>query len=646
MKAPVFSIDFRKGSNISDQCGIGTPTTNVGFLKNTYGYACFNRGITFPLFDIDLSEDFTEVFAFYFYEEGDLYSDSIIKIEGNECNPYLRINTIKTNRTLVLTYKLSTGAAFNVISIPIIKNKTYFVAFTHNKASRTFNLYINNILYSYIYPSNHNFNKLNSTPIVRPSSSNKIGFYFMKVYDYILNKNDIDKLYEEFIHSKPIFKPINNFNYPKPTIVNEEGLVAAYNMKLVNGILPNIAAPNPANNFNPSQYNGIVQLCGNYNDGVFFYGKGYISSKNARIDLGSKNIIPNNADFTINIIFKSTRYINGLGAARTIIGNRGDSGSLGNGFRIFYYSTLNLKLDIGDGINVPASSDYFFYNLLNYQPKDFINLTFIRKKGIYFKCYINGILIYDKPDIFESIENTNNYFLGSYNNYNSLTGIINDCKIYNRILSENEIKKYHNKFASQIVFYEDFSNYPVGKQPSIWNKITGTWEIKELQISKQFLPAGTKYLNCITSGIIGINSKQAYGTWEFDIYKVNSTNLRVGFINNFIKTSPYYYEFVFTGSQRLILRRNTGDIIYSISNYLELNKWYRIKITRSIEGKFYLYTKSLDFQDTYSLVSTDGGLGTNPVIDNSYNFSNFFVLNFNSGDAITNIKIKRGVEIQ
>lgn len=61
---------------------------------------------------------------------------------------------------------------------------------------------------------------------------------------------------------------------------------------------------------------------------------------------------------------------------------------------------------------------------------------------------------------------------------------------------------------------------------------------------------------------------------------------------------------------------------------------------------FAVYIKGGDFgTDEWTLVDTTGGTGTNPVTDDTYQKSAHFVADLDSGDCITNLKIKDGVYV-
>jgi len=159
---------------------------------------------------------------------------------------------------------------------------------------------------------------------------------------------------------------------------------------------------------------------------------------------------------------------------------------------------------------------------------------------------------------------------------------------------------------------------------------------------------GTKYLECTGLGHISIQNKQAYGIWEFDIKKTaGSTNI-IEFISDKQNTTgDSGYAIYTSGDNEIALIKRTAGasttLMASANGYILPNIWYRVKIERTIYGSFSIYIKGDSFGNNWTLVSTTGGSGTNPVTDNTYNASNYFTIKLNSGNKIANIHIYDGV---
>jgi hypothetical protein len=156
-----------------------------------------------------------------------------------------------------------------------------------------------------------------------------------------------------------------------------------------------------------------------------------------------------------------------------------------------------------------------------------------------------------------------------------------------------------------------------------------------------------KYLECVTNGIVSTQSTQAYGTWEFNLYKGNESNrIDFLFILNGIgsaQTKNGYYLSVLADESIALVRSNVGSensLFVTASSYINNSTWYRIKIDRTVEGKFYVYIKGGSFGSSYILVDVTGGSGTNPVTDNTYTTSKYLVFDADTGDRLTSLKKK------
>lgn len=184
-----------------------------------------------------------------------------------------------------------------------------------------------------------------------------------------------------------------------------------------------------------------------------------------------------------------------------------------------------------------------------------------------------------------------------------------------------------------------------------WTKQSGAFKIGELTTNDsvlRHLTTGTKYLECTGLGHISIQNKQSHGIWEFDINKTaGSTNI-IEFISDKQNTTGDSGYAIYTSGDNEIalIKRTAGSsttLMASADGYILPNTWYRVKIERTIYGSFSIYVKGGSFGNDWTLVDTTGGSGTNPVTDNTYTTSNYFVAVLNPGDKIANIKFYDGV---
>lgn len=165
-----------------------------------------------------------------------------------------------------------------------------------------------------------------------------------------------------------------------------------------------------------------------------------------------------------------------------------------------------------------------------------------------------------------------------------------------------------------------------------------------------------RYLQCDVAGTIAFNSQQAFGVWEWDWYKGADGNiLRVQFINTTLQidSSENGYRASASGIEQLSFVKDSSGtaalLIQTNASYIQNNTWYRIRITRTLTGSFTLLIKGGNFTPTagydgWTLVSTTGGSGTNPVVDLSYVTSNFCVFDLDQGDRVTNIIFSDGIK--
>ncbi|NCP72303.1 hypothetical protein GW835_02840 [archaeon] len=104
------------------------------------------------------------------------------------------------------------------------------------------------------------------------------------------------------------------------------------------------------------------------------------------------------------------------------------------------------------------------------------------------------------------------------------------------------------------------------------------------------ITTGTKYLENTTAGTTAIENKQAYGTWEFDVYKENANYHYTYFINSTTNTMDNSYRITLKNFNALDLRKqgdSTLTLLLTSDNYIQDNTWYRIKVARlQSEGVF------------------------------------------------------------
>lgn len=452
-----------------------------------------------------------------------------------------------------------------------------------------------------------------------------------KLFDHALSTNEITDEYKEFLQSQPTEKPIRGFVKPRPIDLSREkdtGLVAAYNMKAVNGVVHDISG---------NGYNGTVGGAINTKDGLLYsnFAKTVLTGTATG---GAKPLeLPN--DFTICARLKPTSTVSSY-----IINNyQGTSPYVGQHILLHqdpFGSGFVFKLSVDDNVvNTTATTGVYDIN-------KFYNICAVREKGSKLKIYINGSLAAEENDLTTgSVLSNFDWVIGNRSNGivngENHNGEINNVKFYNRAFTAEEAKDYNNSFITPTLV-EDFSSYGVGSTPDKWIPVSGSYLVKE--------DAEKKWLENVTAGVIAIPNKQAYGMWELDFYKANSSTSNITFsaIDSAVNTIGSYRLTISNLEAIQLARAGVEVIAQTASAYISPLTWYRIRITRTTTGVFTLLIKGGNFTPTagydgWTLVSVLGGSGTNPVKDNAYTTSNYMVLDLDDGDRITNIKFLDGI---
>ncbi len=185
-------------------------------------------------------------------------------------------------------------------------------------------------------------------------------------------------------------------------------------------------------------------------------------------------------------------------------------------------------------------------------------------------------------------------------------------------------------------FFEDFEdgNYAMGKH--LWSVTSGAYTITGDE---------EKYLQNSTAGVISTPSTKAYGTWEFSLYKGGASNsFYSGFISdsNAAEIASNGYSLIFYSDEGIwFYKNNIGSenlLNNTAASYFAINTWYRLKVTRTTAGVFTFYIKGGAFgSESWTLVDVTGGSGTNPVTNNTYTTSAYFVNDLDASDRIDNI---------
>lgn len=251
----------------------------------------------------------------------------------------------------------------------------------------------------------------------------------LKVYDHILSAKERTDLYRDFLQSQITEKPVRGFELVKPndlSYLKDTGLVAAYNMK-----------PNG---------NTLVDISGNGNNGTIV---GALRTKDGMSFVtNNKGISVSNlgtfTNLTINLSFKD---ITGLTNWHYLLDYRP------KGTYLALTSMINFGLFM-NGVTLVEASEYNRFEtnnislvMLNAETKVYLNGTHLRTVASMPRDFTSGLIIGSRYAIDSS--------------WQTFNGEIQDIRFYNRVLTEQEIKDYHNSFITPVLLI-DFSNEAVG----------------------------------------------------------------------------------------------------------------------------------------------------------------------------------------
>jgi len=174
---------------------------------------------------------------------------------------------------------------------------------------------------------------------------------------------------------------------------------------------------------------------------------------------------------------------------------------------------------------------------------------------------------------------------------------------------------------------------------------SGAFSIDNISIEEVFLnPNGTKYLECTSAGTVILPSDKAYGTWYMSYNKLSTAvELFVRFISNSTTSNAGSYWLNFRTSEAIdVLRDGSASLFSSAINYVLIDTWYDLKVTRTYAGVWNTYVRGAQHGNDWVLIPA--GTGANPATDTTYTTSKYCVVNFAIGDKITKIIHKRGIE--
>ena len=629
----VFETQFEKGSYLERFSGVAITNTNGEIKRSEKGYAWLGDGssakglINVP---INLNQDWTiNVWGKANKDSQNNSWDCFITI-GNATSVYTSGLGIATRRFLGIENDGITTVIQNYTN-PIVDNKWHLITVTHDVSIKTIVIYIDNVLNgTKVYTGTLFANCTHVTIGYQATGPGYIDGLNGKtiIADHLYSADERAIAYRDFLAAKPFaIEKYPKYNpHTKPTDGSQEaekGCIYWWNMIPNNTVLVDIASGvNMVRVDKPRQsLDGVIY------DGVDDYHRTPFT-----------NLLGGTTGATFLCRFRSTE----AGATKYIFAQAF------NGVT-FYFRLNNNKLEAAvTGSSVITSAN-------NYNDGQWHNAA-LAMVGTLITLVIDGIVVGDTNDADpltitadDCISIGASADAGAAANFCSCE--VEEARADMRTWTYEEVLDWHNSYAKRVKLIDHFRDAAVGNVPREWKNGTGTYAIAEMATQDAVLKEldkGTKYLQCSVAGTIAIPSKQAYGTWEFAWYKGGDGNQTYAYFINDKNIINDGYVYWMSNAERIGLLKITGggvnSLSYSAGSYININTWYKSKITRTLNGEFYHYIKGGAFGNTWTLVSVTGGVGTNPVTDNTYATSEYFVLDFDAGDRIALINIQQGVE--
>jgi hypothetical protein len=408
------------------------------------------------------------------------------------------------------------------------------------------------------------------------------------------------------------------------------GLVAAYDMHPCDGVVKDLSG-----NGNDGTINGPVfentEIGGSMKfDGVDDY-----------IEIADDPSLDITDDLTVLLWLKTTNSTGSLVSKFTTSGNQRSWGMFISASKLQF--VISSAGDVGEiedsGVVINDDIAHMIacvYSKDTNSIKFYIDESFAIEKT--YTTQTNGI--FNSTAVLKIGDNVS---LGGF-----VSGSMSTPQIFTRALNQSEIQALYNCGAQAVNFKTDYGvcesvaaeSAPGELSNSPFRKESGTWKISTDTIGGDTC----KVIECVTAGVLqvptayffGDDTQAAYGTFEWWARKNGaSADLTVGFVgNDKLSTSDAGfsgYSFKFNPAERLQLSSiNSGAIsplFFTDIAYINLDTWYKVKITRSSEGEFYSYLNDI-------LIDPTGGTGTNPATNTTHTTSKYIVLDLDAGDKI------------
>jgi len=403
----------------------------------------------------------------------------------------------------------------------------------------------------------------------------------VKVWNTVLTQAEIDKEYTDFVNAKQvgnITRTVRNFFYPNPKSVSDNNLTLAYNMNPVAGTVVDIS-----NNGRNGTVSGALSTKGVFGNCLRFDGvdDNIATTAASNVALGNSSTV----SMWINpaTIAAGTEY--------PFFSQR----SPGSTYMSIVRSSALIRFYYAD--NAAGVDSTSVSSTTSMIVNKWYHVAIVRENTTDMKLYINGVLEDSATNGGQS-PNSDVLYIGSLPSAGStcFEGLIEEPRVWNRVLSATEIAKEYAKGARQVLFKEDWSTEgadSIAKLPDNWSLVSGSgMSISQLSADSGAAKKGMKYLNPSTA-VIAAQLTTVPGAWE-GVFNVGGTgaNLNKLILMGSATTSYNGYGLRQTTDGKIQLAKyiaGTYDSTVIESSALTADTWYSWKVTRTTGGSWKLY---------------------------------------------------------
>jgi len=395
-------------------------------------------------------------------------------------------NTSYSYRILVRNYLTNNVESLWALSSSRRLNP-YFYAITYDLQKIRF--YLDWILikesnFSYTNPAWW-FNKISLWVSSLNTRFKKWYIYWVTLHNIAFTQKEITNEYKKFLQLQPLLEKKTNFFYPKPTTLSEPWLVAAYNMK-----------PNGST---------LVDISWTWNNGTIVWA--YPNKNWMSFDWTTNYItVPHNTGLQVSWAFSFSTVINIklISAGANAIFAKWISWAT---FNYFVDFSLTLWYRFFMSWLTPASINSWAWTTVLWLTTLSWSYNWIDTLRLYINWVpLTPVTVSWSPtvDIRDLIIWARNRSGGGIEAF--FGWYIDDLRIYKwRVLSDQEMKNYHNKWARQIVFKETFAYDKASWEsttPTGWIKWTWVFKLVTNTTAGLLIKKWSKYLECTTLGTI------------------------------------------------------------------------------------------------------------------------------------------------